>query len=233
RSVEELIYKLKSGGAPPQIFNCADGAIIEGTNWLQESEFLDRFSNTIESDGAFNALQLFESLAEPLRINFFDQSLNKVHEELERVCAIHGKAVRSARLKGRRDLCTLINEIRERLNVLRPAAGKSKVTGAQLMAHQLLKGSLHHFLYVGLCHGMACEDGEPLEAFMRGWEIGFLQFLDEVPKHYAKVVLKSRSLDDDPWAKRFIGDRDPEYVPDETVADQCCNSLLQTSEKKF
>jgi len=233
RSVEELIYKLKSGGAPPQIFNCADGAIIEGTNWLQESEFLDRFSNTIESDGAFNALQLFESLAEPLRINFFDQSLNKVHEELERVCAIHGKTVRSARLKGRRDLCTLINEIRERLNVLRPAAGKSKVTGAQLMAHQLLKGSLQHFLYVGLCHGMACEDGEPLEAFMRGWEIGFLQFLDEVPKHYAKVVLKSRSLDDDPWAKRFIGDRDPEYVPDETVADQCCNSLLQTSEKKF
>src|SRR5690606_40317728 len=115
RSVEELIYKLKSGGAPPQIFNCADGAIIEGTNWLQESEFLDRFSNTIESDGAFNALQLFESLAEPLRINFFDQSLNKVHEELERVCAIHGKTVRSARLKGRRDLCTLINEIRERL----------------------------------------------------------------------------------------------------------------------
>ncbi|WP_417539311.1 6-hydroxymethylpterin diphosphokinase MptE-like protein [Marinobacter sp.] len=211
RSVEELIYKLKSTDTPPEIFNCADGALIEGAEWLPQHKFLERFDDGKEKE-PFNAEDVFEGVAEKLSADDFDLALKGVRRELERVCALYARVVKSARLAGRRDLCTLINDMRERISVIRPLPGKVSVTGAQRMAHQLMKGSLQHFLYVGMCHGMACEDGEDLTTFMRRWEEGFAEFLVAVPRHYAKVMLEQRALEDDPWAKRFIGDRDPEFV---------------------
>ncbi|MBY6219376.1 6-hydroxymethylpterin diphosphokinase MptE-like protein [Marinobacter nauticus] len=209
RSVEELIYRLKSSGTPPQIFNCADGAVIDGAQWLPESEFREQFVGS-KKGGVFDALETFKELAEPLSIGAFDEALEDVLKELERLCDLHAKTVKAARLQGRRDLCALVNDIRERINVIHPLPGKTIVTGDQRMAHQLLKGSLQHFLYVGACHGMACEDDDVV-AFEKCWEQGFLEFLSRVPKHYAKVMLEQRPLFDDPWAKRFIGDRDPEF----------------------
>lgn len=219
RSVEELIYKLKSSGKPPQIFNCADGAVIEGAEWLQESEFLERFGDIDQTD-SFDACRIFESLAEPVNASTFERELAAVHEELKRVCSTHTRSLKDARLKGRRDLCALVNDIREQLNVVHPLPGKSEVTGAQLMTHQLLKGSLQHLLYVGACHGMACEDGELFEGFTKRWREGFLDFLTILPDHYAKVMLAQRPLESDPWAKRFIGDRDPEFMADEEAVPE-------------
>lgn len=212
RSVEDLIYSLKSSEVPARIFNCADGAVIEGAQWLQESEFLSHFEREGVANN-FNAVQAFEGMAERLSSELFDQAAEDVHRELERVCAGYARLLKSSRLKGRRDLCTLVNEIREQLNVVRPLPGKSKVTGPQLMAHQLLKGTIQHFLYVGACHGMACENSTDFEGFTRRWKEGFLKFLDAVPGHYTKALLEKRPLQTDPWAKRFIGDRDPEFIP--------------------
>lgn len=217
RSVEELIYKLKTSGTPPQIFNCADGAVVEGAQWLCEHEFLDRFAER-NSDAHFDTAQTFDLLSEPLDVNSFDDALREVHKDLERMCGHYTKMVKAARLKGRRDLCTLVNDIREQQNVVRPLPGKESVSGAQLMTHQLLKGAVQHFLYVGVCHGMACEDGESLEIFMKKWEKGFLEFLEEVPKHYARVMIDPRPLEEDPWARRFIGDRDPEFLVEDAVS---------------
>lgn len=218
RAVEELIYRLKSSESPPEILNCANGAVIEGAQWLTESEFLERFDDETQSK-PFSALGAFESVAEQLSINAFDRALEDVFKELERQCAAHAKTVKEARLNGRKDLCTLVNLMRERINVIRPIPGAGSVTGAQRMAHQLLKGSLQHFLYVGACHGMACEDGSDLVAFEKLWERGVLEFLATVPGHYAKVMLKQRPLEGDPWAKRFIGDRDPEFVSEQVTED--------------
>ncbi|MBK1885462.1 6-hydroxymethylpterin diphosphokinase MptE-like protein [Marinobacter sp. DY40_1A1] len=211
RSVEELIYRLKTSGAPPEIFNCADGALIEGASWLQEHEFLDRFVEC-NTDTFFDALQTFESLSKSLDTSTFDTALVEVQKDLERESWHFTKMIKTARLKGRRDLCTLVNDFREQQSSVRPLRGKREVSGAQLMTHQLLKGSLQHFLYVGICHGMACEDGEDLERFMGVWEKGFLEFLATVPTHYARVMIEQRILEGDPWARRFIGDRDPEFL---------------------
>lgn len=218
RSVEEFIYQIRSTENPPQIFNCADGAIVEGTTWLQEKEFLEQFKESAPVVG-YTAAQHFEGLAEPLSADLFDQALVDVHKELERTCALHTKTVKSARLKGRRDLCALVNGMREQVNHFRPLHGQTKVTGAQLMTFQLLKGTMQHFLYVGVCHGMACEDGADLERFMKHWEEGFLKFLATAPDHYAKVMLEKRPLEEDPWARRLKGDRDPEFVPEEAVSE--------------
>jgi hypothetical protein len=213
RSVEQLIHRLKSSESPPTIYNCADGAVIEGAPWINKAEFLERLSADSQQ-GTFNAADVFEAVAKPFKGDFFSQILVGVHDELERVCVCYTKTVKSARLKGRRDLCTLVNDIRGDLNILRPLPGKGNVTGTQLMAHQLLKGTLQHFLLVGVCHGMASEDID-FEEFMKRWQSGFLEFLATVPEHFSRVMLEGRSLEDDPWARRFTGGRDPEFVSDE------------------
>ena len=210
RSVEELIYRLKSSGEPPEIFNCADGAVVDGASWMEEREFLAHFEEDETCDN-FDADNWLSEWAEPLRAESLDDALKDVHKELVRECGRHARTLKAARLRGRRDLCTLVNDMREQLNVVRPLSGSAKASGAQLMVRQLLRGTLQHFLYVGICHGMAAEDSDFM-SFMRRWEQGFMDFLNAAPEHYARVMLDRRPLEDDPWARRFIGDRDPEYV---------------------
>lgn len=212
RSVEELIYKLKSSGTPPEVWNCSDGAIIDGASWMAEDEFLGQFEEN-NPQQRYQAEHAFQELSLPINTDSFEQSLKDVHKELERVCGYYSKEVRSARLKGRRDLCTLVNALREQLHTVQPLPGNSKPTGAQLMSKQLLRGTLLHFLYVGVCHGMASE-GAALVAFLKTWEQGFLNFLEAVPLHFERVMLNQRPLKDDPWPRRFIGDRDPEFDPE-------------------
>lgn len=210
RSVEELIYRLKSSGAPPDIYNCADGALINGATWLAEKEFCAHVSSA-GGGNEFNASEFFASRAVELERESFEFALGNVHQELTRVCGHYEKVVKVSRLKGRKDLCSVVNRIRDELTVIAPTNGRSEVAGEQLMTRQLLRGSLLHFLYVGLCHGMACEDAD-LGGFLLQWRESFLSFLAQTPEHYKTVMLSSRDLESDPWAYRHIGDRDPEFV---------------------
>jgi len=212
RSVEELIYRLRSSGIPPEIRNCSDGAVIDGAPWISEEEFAEQCEG-VEERGVFESLAVFDGLSGNVSSEAFGDALMGVHKELERVCSEHSRTVRSSRLKGRRDLCTLVNSMREELHRIPTLPGKTGPTGPQLMVSQLLRGTLQHFLYVGICHGMASED-DSLEPFLRDWGQGFMSFLETAPKHFATVMLSNRSLEQDAWARRSIGDRDPEFVAD-------------------
>jgi hypothetical protein len=216
-SVEELIYRLKTSGKPPEIFNCANGAAIKGAAWLKPEEFLSRL-DSCETSQETAMHEQFSRSAKALSADLFDEKIHDLARELDRVCLQYSREIKSARLKGRRDLCCLINDLRDQLSVVRPLPGQDRVSGVQLMAYQLLKGSLQHFLFVGLCHGMAAED-EFLVDFLKVWESGFQEFLERVPRHFQEVMLVPRDLDTDPWARRTMGDRDPEF--DERERAQC------------
>lgn len=212
RSVEELIYRLRSSGTPPDIRNCSDGAVIEGAPWMSEDDFIGQCEEN-QDRLAFGAGELFDGLSRTVGSELFIQALKGVQKELEKVCGEHVRTVKSARLRGRRDLCTLVNSMREQLHRVPAPPGKTAPSGPQFMVSQLLRGTLQHFLYVGICHGMASEDDD-LESFLRIWEQGFLNFLETAPEHFAKVMLCDRDMYSDPWSRRFIGDRDPEFVAD-------------------
>lgn len=212
RSVEELIYNLKSSSVPPEIFNCADGAVIEGAEWLEEKTFVNEISKHVAEGKEPEFAAFFEAQAVELP-GGMDECLERVHRELQKATTDYLRLVKTARLRGRRDLCALVNELRAEMISMNPGAGQTKITGEQLMVRQLLKGTIQHFLYVGLCHGMACEDHE-LVAFISTWRDGLVSFLDEVPGHFAKVMLVKRELEEDPWARRYIGSDDPEYATD-------------------
>ena len=213
RSVEELIYNLKTSPHPPEIFNCADGAVIVGTAWLGEEEFLAHFQDEQGAVQQFSASQYFSERAKRLADDSMDHKLPLLDKELQRVSKLYVRKVKSANLRGRRDLCALVNEIRGELAVLAPLKGNAAVTEEQLFCRQLVKGTIQHFTYAGLCHGMACTDDE-LGAFLRLWEEKFLAFLDALPKHFQSVMMADRALEADLWGRRNIGDRDPEFQGD-------------------
>src|SRR5690554_934241 len=119
RSVEDLIVNLKSTETPPQIFNCGDGAVIEGTNWLDDASFFREMEQVQQSD-VFVLEDFLDQLSEELATDSIDDLLGGVHSEIQKLCNGYERMLRTARLNGRRDLCKLINEIRESLAVLRP-----------------------------------------------------------------------------------------------------------------
>lgn len=208
RSVENLIYNLRSAADKPEFYNCADGAVIEGVTWLSEDEFISRVRRNAESV-RFDPVELFESLARDLSSGQIEEQLRAVYKELSRFCLKCAREVKSSRLTGRRDLCVLVNQLRFDASYIRPLPGKKEVLGVQRAAHQLLQGSVLHFLHVGLCHGMAAADDE-LISFLKTWREKFLAFLGQVPPHFEAVMLSGRDPEDDPWTRRTLGDADPE-----------------------
>lgn len=210
RSVEDLIYSLRQQGRQFEVYNCAEGAEIAGVDWLSSDRLLARFSETAFPDDAVGLdRELLEGLLDDLPAGSLARAMPAMHKELLRIAGFYAREVKQARLRGRKDLCALVNELRQDAAELRQVAGKP-VSREQVYVHQILMGSLKHFLYVGLCHGMACEDGE-LPAFMKIWRANFLAFLAEVPEHFEKVVFSDLPVEEDPWANRTLYNADPGF----------------------
>jgi len=210
RSVEDLVFWLESGGRPFSVYNCADGARIEGVEWLSSSQLKEKFQAiTINENKLALDRELVGTLLEDFSAGWLADKVPAVVRELERVSEFFGRLVRSARLDGRKDLCLLVNEIRQYFAEIRPVGGKP-VTKELVYVHQLLSGSAKHFLFVGLCHGMACEDHE-LKDFLKTWRANFQEFWRDIPGHFERVVMSDLPLDQDPWANRTLFNADPEF----------------------
>ena len=220
RSVETLIHDLRLAEDRPVFYNCADGAVIEGADWLSQEDFNDRMSKEF-ADTQFDPLALFGSLSHELATEFIDKQLHAVHKELARLCKGFSREVSGARMNGRRDLCILINQLRHDVTFIKPLPGKNAVSAVQRASRHLLHGSVLHFLHAGLCHGMASSDDELLP-FMRVWKEKFLKFLEQVPPHFENVMLTGKDSASGPWTRRTLGDDDPHFM---TAAEQATDPV--------
>lgn len=213
RSVEDLIHSLKAGNRPFDVFNCAEGAVIAGVEWLPSEDLQARFDCLGEVAGSTGFdHDMIKEVSETLPESLLEQVLPGIHRELSRMCNQFERLLRSARLNGRRDLCEVVNEIRQQVSEIRPPKGEA-ASRAFVYAHQLLSGSVKHFLYVGLCHGMACENKE-LNAFLQKWKENFKAFLVELPAHFERVMFSELPVSEDPWALRTLYNPDPEFTGD-------------------
>ncbi|MGM0953482.1 MAG: 6-hydroxymethylpterin diphosphokinase MptE-like protein [Pseudomonadota bacterium] len=210
RSVEDLVFGLTSDGRSFSVYNCADGARIEGVEWLSSSQLLERFETiAVNEDKLALDRELLGTLLEEIPAGCLAYRMPAVARELARVSEFFERLVRSARLEGRKDLCLLVNEIRQYFAEIRPVGGKT-VSREFVYVHQLLSGSVKHFLFVGLCHGMACEDSE-IKVFLKKWRANFQAFWQEIPEHFKRVVLSDLPPDQDPWSNRTLFNADPEF----------------------
>lgn len=210
RSLEDFVHLLAQQGARLAVFNCAEGAAIAGTEWLSSEKLLSRFEY-IETDQHRVGLdrELVDQTLETLPAGLVPRAMPGLSREVARLTGDFERRLKSARLNGRKDLCTLVNEIRRETADFRPVGGKP-VSREQVYAHQLIAGSVKHFLYVGLCHGMACENKE-LTAFLGAWRKNFLAFLLELPQHFERALFSELSVEEDPWVERTLFNADPEF----------------------
>lgn len=210
RALEDFVQAVAQQGAELKVFNCSDGAVIEGVEWLSSDGLRDRFAAVAADDHSAGLDRtLIEQLLAPLPAGLASGQMPAVHSELARLSGNFAARLKSARVNGRKDLCALVNEFRQDITHIKPVDGKP-VSRAQVYADQLLSGNVKHFLYVGLCHGMACENKE-LVPFLKTWRENFLEFLEELPEHFERTVFNGLTADEDPWSGRTLFNADPEF----------------------
>lgn len=211
RSVEELIAGLHGAGIALEVYNCADGAVIEGAHWLDGEAFIQQVGDSDAAD-SFVLADVFEKQGGHLDATLLESALQDALKELQRTTRDFARTIKDARLRGRKDLALLVNQLRLKVKAISPAGGRKQITGAQFLVTQLMQGSIRRLLYVGMSHGLACGDKE-LPAFLTAWRNECLYYLEEVPAHFERVVVRQPSVAEDPWVTRRLGGVEPGFEP--------------------
>ncbi|ERS85092.1 hypothetical protein Q667_17720 [Marinobacter sp. C1S70] len=205
-NVEGFLREIARKTPETEVFNCSDGAAVEGALWLAPHEF-ESTVNRFTHDEMTDLENLIESNSRSISRSTLDDAMPSVEGELERGAALLKKIISKERLRGRKDLALLANTLR----LVSKTSGlteKKPVTAAQQYQSWVLGGTVLHFVHVALCHGFACED-EDLPAFMTTWREGLLKFLDEVAEHFSGVVAEQERLEEDPWMKMNFESKEP------------------------
>ncbi|MDX1754699.1 MAG: 6-hydroxymethylpterin diphosphokinase MptE-like protein [Marinobacter sp.] len=207
RAAERFIHDLKVMDETFQAYNCSDGAVIEEADWLSRSAFLEAVAG-YDSQGRKEARALLGHERCPLPAEELDKKLANLQMEMSDTVVACRKALDLTSHRSRRDLVAIANGVRDSLNRVGVFSGRRTDVSVQMMCWQLLKGTVYHFLQVGLCHGLACEESE-LDGFMEHWKQAFGKFLDRLPDHFERVAMQARAVDTDPWLRARLTDDEP------------------------
>lgn len=209
RSVEDFISEASKQATALSVFNCSDGAVIEGADWIAAEDFQHRLDASQQIESSLMET-LFSTLSASVHAELLEDQLLDMETELSRRVRDFSKLVRDARLGGRKDLCLLANRLRGTVNSLVPPRGLSRPTPIQQYVYQLIGGSMLHFIYVGLCHGMACSEKD-LVPFLKTWKQGLLDFLVRLPEHFRRVLMERPDAEEDLWVSTFLIDPEPDF----------------------
>lgn len=207
RSVERFIANCQTGETTLSVANCSDGAAIEGADWLSPTGFLEAVRG-YDGSGPEEARQLLGHERHPLPSEGLNGNLDRLRQEIADTMEGCRKALGLTSDYSRRDLVVTANAVRDSLNRVGVFSGRRTDLTVQVMCWQLLKGSTYHFLQVGLCHGLACEESE-LPAYMQAWKTSFDRFLEQLPDHFDRVILQARPVESDPWLRARLTDEEP------------------------
>lgn len=200
RSMEDLIRNLEEHASEMKVFNCADGAVIEGASWLSEEGFNASLSGNVEN-GSELLEERLSSLEAEIDQNAIHEMVPEVTREIETETGEYARLIRKARLGGTRDLLLLANEIRLLIGRVAPRKGRAGVTAAQVMMSQLLQGSILRLVQAGVSHALASRDGKSRDRFVKHWRREMLEMLEAWPEHFQKVMLDDRPIEENPWAR--------------------------------
>ena len=207
RSVEQLLAELESAESSTEVFNCADGAEIEGTVWLKEDAFAEKILE-LGTAKPPNLDERLDSIEASLDKECMDRVLPDVLAEIRKETASLAGVIKKAKLGGTRDLAILANELKTLITRIKPRKGRAAVTAAQLTMNQLLQGTVLRLVHLGLSHGLACHDAKERDRFIRAWRHQVLDLLDGLPEHFERVMSDPRSMEENPWSR--TGARFPE-----------------------
>ncbi|WP_203300285.1 6-hydroxymethylpterin diphosphokinase MptE-like protein [Marinobacter sediminum] len=188
--------------------NCSDGALIGGADWMSPTAFTESLERA-SVDERDRLIETLEASARDMPDYDTAQIFGAVAQEVSGTATEFLSVLRNSRLRGRKDLIIVCNQIRDYLNRVGPGSGRRSSPVVQLMGWQILKGTVQRFLQTGLCHGLAHEDRD-LQSFLDHWKTTFLAFLRQLPDHFSSVILKEVRPIDDPWVTTRLMNPEPE-----------------------
>ncbi len=201
RAVEKLILAAESHSKALKVFNCSLGAEINGATALSSEEFIDKIHSKELEKCETPALNHKTCVVPDERL---DRALGRVSGLIDSRVTKILEEVSKGRLKGKKDVVKLISEIARQANVERHRNVGATDFGVEFMAQHLLRGTLLHFLAIGLCNAMAIADDEEAAQFSERWRVGFSEFLTQVVTHFCKIDGHRLSEDEDPWVRESI-----------------------------
>lgn len=209
RAVEEFVIETQKDHDDMAIFNCSDGAEIEGVQWLGRSQYLSGVSPEAIDSGERPKASLD---LRDLSVESFDNKLIILLREFQKLCRELQAVVNSDTVCSRAGLIIIASQIGAHLSRMGPHSGRESPLSIQGMTWQLLKGSVKRMLQVGLEHGLARKDDSELVAFAEEWQATFSAFLQRLPEHFEKVITVPDDPLSDPWVLGRLVESEPSFV---------------------
>lgn len=209
RSVENMLLWARERDHDVQVWNCADGAKISGAPWLAPENFEEKI-HLILNDAAHEPApgDVLRGQAETHHDPELEDRFAKVGAFLEARADQVRAILRSSSPRGKKDVVRLMSPLIDASQIVETPKGFDTPQPEQFVAQHVLRGTLMHFMTVGLCHVMAAADDKDAVPLAKRWKESFVEFLAAVPGHYARVITDQQSGEGERWLRMTIHDRE-------------------------
>lgn len=207
RSVEELLLWAEEKDSELRVWNCADGAIINGAPWLPTEKFPDELNKLLSSAAEEpEPRSVVGQLVHQYSDVELDVRLKKIGDLVASRCDQLKMILNTKTLSGKKDVVRLMAPLIDASLMIETLKGFNAPQPEQYVAQHLLRGSLMHFIMIGLYHSMACENDKEASSIGRLWQKCFSSFLGRVPAHYNNVITDISSGEGRRWLEWSIHD---------------------------
>jgi len=186
-----------------KVYNCSDVAKIEGSTWLEGSDFIDMVRECA-GDKARDMEYMFNDKASVCNLKKIKEKLRYLEANLEAL----GKDIHKLLdppIKGPEALSRACGQVNWYLeDILKPRTPDF---------YFFVRGTIRHFLCAGFSHGFAILDADEQQKYIDQWKHDFLAFFDSVPRHFRRVAFKKFDINKDPWIKQAITDTETGINP--------------------
>lgn len=187
---------------PFKIYNCANGAKIEGADHIKESESWDIIDNIISNKtNDLDSIKSNKSIANKSTVN---SEVKTIHSNLVKITSDITGFISSNKSSLLLDHFKDLNTIGSYLTFGLKDYGT---------LYFMVRGAIWHYLHAGASVALKLQNDESKMAeFITKWELSFKRFLKLVPEHFKAVTYKQYD-DKDPWIHTQLFDEEcPEYI---------------------
>jgi len=205
RSVEIVIDQVSKRDATVEFFNCSDGALIKGAEWLSAETFRMKHIPLNDSKEHGRVINLiFNDNCQTVPIENLQQKTEVVEQKLKDIAA-YSRSLCGGRLRGKKDITRLASEFSRYL--------EGSLLPQDKGFYYMIRGAIRHFLYVGLSHSLAMQNDKEIAVFLDKWKRHFLSCIEALPQHFRTTTNKHYDLETDPFVLQSIHDPEEHQTP--------------------
>lgn len=181
-----------------RVYNCSEGAKIEGTTHLPSDAIDSVINKNIKPE-------LLDHNGNSLYNNTLSKKIEQTHEYLEEMCNEIISII--SNYKG---LTGLENEFRMSHQINRRLINNFHHKYGGIF--YILRGTIWHTLHTGMSVALSIKDENLKDEYLRNWRNTFLEIMTEIPKHFNNISSKEYPDINDPWIQEDIAGNEVHFM---------------------